>query len=125
MLKNYTNAEQKTDVSYWLEFMYDRNSGLAFPCDEQGNLLDGLSKEALANYKEALATPERFKTYNKVKRREVRYTEPAHGTCECGREIELVDQYLGACECECGRWYNLFGQELNDPSTWGVDWEED
>jgi len=125
MLKNYTPAERKTDISYWLEFMYDRNSGLCFPCDEKGNLLDGLSKEALANYKEALATPERFKTYNKVKRREVRYTEPAHGTCECGREIELVDQYLGACECECGRWYNLFGQELNDPSTWGVDWEED
>lgn len=39
--------------------------------------------------------------------------------------IDLWDEYLGACECpNCGRWYNIMGQELNPPSTWrdGDDW---
>lgn len=47
------------------------------------------------------------------------------GKCECGKVIELWNEYLGASECEyCGRWHNLFGQLLNDPSTWsrGDDW---
>ena len=52
-------------------------------------------------------------------------TEPATGVCECGHRIALWDEYMGACECpHCGRWYNLFGQELNHPDTWrnGDDW---
>lgn len=47
------------------------------------------------------------------------------GKCECGKVIELWNEYLGASECEyCGRWHNLFGQLLNNPETWsrGDDW---
>ncbi len=47
------------------------------------------------------------------------YTKPAVGRCECGAEVELRNQYMGACECSgCGRWYNLFGQELLPPEQW-------
>ena len=50
------------------------------------------------------------------------YKEPAHGTCICGEEVSLWDQYYGACECpKCGRWYNLFGQELVAPEHWETD----
>lgn len=59
-----------------------------------------------------------------IKERESRYI-PAIAKCDCGEEFPLENQYLGACECPgCGQWYNLFGQELNDPSTWseGGDW---
>lgn len=47
------------------------------------------------------------------------------GECECGETVTLYNQYLGACECpKCGRWYNIWGQELNPPHTWssGDDW---
>lgn len=50
---------------------------------------------------------------------------PATGVCKCGNRITLQNEYMGACECPyCGRWYNLFGQELNHPDTWryGDDW---
>ena len=43
----------------------------------------------------------------------------------CGEEFYLQDEYLGACECpRCGQWFNLFGQEVTDPSSWssGSDW---
>ena len=52
-------------------------------------------------------------------------TRETTARCECGKVIELYDQYLGASECpHCGRWHNLFGELLNDPSTWsrGDDW---
>ena len=43
----------------------------------------------------------------------------------CGAEFYLQDEYLGACECpRCGQWFNLFGQEVTNPSSWssGSDW---
>ena len=47
------------------------------------------------------------------------YTEPALGLCSCGNEVELIDEYEGACECsKCGNWYNMFGQQLIDPVWW-------
>jgi len=35
------------------------------------------------------------------------------GTCPCGREVTIQ---FDDTECECGRYYNLFGQELVPPS---------
>ena len=50
------------------------------------------------------------------------YTQPAQGICECGHKIELIDQYMGACECPyCNRWHNMFGQQLLDPEYWEED----
>ena len=41
------------------------------------------------------------------------------GKCECGNEVMLMDQHMGAAECpECGQWYNLFGQKLKPPEDW-------
>ena len=52
-----------------------------------------------------------------------RYTEDARAVCECGKTIELYDQYLGACECPyCGLWHNLFGQTLKNPEHWEPDY---
>lgn len=38
----------------------------------------------------------------------------------CGEEFYLQDEYLGAC----GQWFNPFGQEVTNPSSWpsGSDW---
>ena len=49
------------------------------------------------------------------------WIEPAHAICNCGEEILIQDDYMGACQCpNCGQWYNLFGQEILDPSEWEI-----
>ena len=126
MLKNYTPRESHTIVEHSLVFFYDENGGFAFPCDASGNVaISELSDCAMNNLTDCIAHPERFKYFNEIRTERRRVSDPAHGTCQCGEEVYLYDAYMGACECpNCGRWYNLFGQELNNPSTWGDgdDW---
>lgn len=53
------------------------------------------------------------------------WTEPAHAICECGTEIILEDEFLGTCQCPvCGRWYNMFGQEVLDPEEYEEDLDD-
>ena len=66
----------------------------------------------------ARATKE-TKRQREIERQRRKIKDPAHGTCVCGSEVYLYNQYMGACECEnCGRWYNLFGQEIMPPEMW-------
>ena len=80
-----------------------------------------MSPEAIANYKACL-TDERL-TESEFEAREYTYINPAVGLCSCGKEVVLDSDYQGAVRCECGRWYNLFGQELRDPKYWEEDYE--
>ena len=126
MLKNMTERHHNYWKEHELRFWYDETGGFSFPCDENGNVLKGkMTPQAVENYEWCMAHPERFQTFNRKVSHECRSTEPATGVCECGHRITLWDEYLGACECpHCGRWYNMFGQELNHPDTWrnGDDW---
>lgn len=123
MLKNITERQRKTTTEYSVEFLRDDTSGFSFPCDAHGNLLP-MSDCARANYEDCMAHPEKWEKWNAVTKYTFKYTEPAHGTCVCGREVTLVDEFYGACQCECGRWYNLFGQELLEPENWEEDSSE-
>lgn len=126
MLKNYVPAEHKTEAHFDLVFNYDENGGYAFECDAAGNVLPLEYECARKNLEHCLAHPEEFEVYNEVQKWTSHYTEPAHGTCTCGEEVSLWDQYYGACECpKCGRWYNLFGQELVSPDQWETDPSEE
>lgn len=128
MLRNYTPAEYRTAVDYELVFDDGHNNGFGFPCDRDGKLLESMEQNPAAheNYQFCLNHPERFERFNQVVKHERRVRDNAHGTCICGNELELYDQYLGACQCEkCGRWYNLFGQELLPPDQWKKDTEEE
>ena len=120
MIQNYVPSEWKTDTYYRAEFFVDRSGGLSFPCDENGKILDSLNPYAKKNYEDAMQHPEKYPyCFNAVTKYEQDYKEPAHGTCSCGEEIELVNEYMGACQCpKCGQWYNLFGQELLPPAKW-------
>jgi len=40
-------------------------------------------------------------------------------TCDCGEKLELYDPMTN--ECECGRFYNGFGQRLSHPRNWGEE----
>lgn len=119
MLKNIVERKHREIEEYRLCFYTDETGGYAFDCDKDGNLSDELTDCANGNYRECMAHPEKFPyLWNKVCKHTRTYTDEAHGTCDCGREVYLYNQYMGACECECGRWYNLFGQELSPPTAW-------
>ena len=126
MLTNYVPRQHSTITEYFIAFYRENNCGCAFPCDENGNLFPFNNEYAKANYESCMANPQDYPyCWNKLTKETRRVTDNAHGTCVCGEEVYLYDQYYGACECpSCGRWYNLFGQELNPPSTWadGDDW---
>lgn len=120
MLKNYV-SEVEEIREYSIEFTYpDGNSGFSFPCDNHGELL-----QEYKNYTWCMDHPELFGEFNEFHVR-VRYIRRKHGTCSCGHEVDLWDQYYGACQCEqCGKWYNLFGQELLPPDQWEEDPSEE
>lgn len=121
MLKNITKGAVERVCVYSLEFTDLEGNGYSFPCDEDGKL-EELSEAAQANLKRCLEHPDQFEAFNELVERRYDYVKPATGTCSCGSEVVLVDQYYGACQCTaCGRWYNLFGQELRDPEHWLED----
>lgn len=112
-------------VEHYIEFTDDNGSGFSFPCTPEGTPVFA-SKDAENNYKYAIQHPEKFPVqFNEFTRRVQHYTQPAKGICRCGTEVELYDQYQGACSCpKCGQWYNLFGQELIPPEYWEPDGED-
>lgn len=119
MLQNYTPVRHYTVTEYQVVFDDGRNNGYGFPCDEHGNLFDDLTDVAIANYKWCLDHPEKFVRFNEIIEYKFRTYDNAHGTCDCGNEVELFNEYCGACQCEkCGQWYNLFGQKLLPPTMW-------
>lgn len=103
------------------EYRYknDPDAGFSFPVDEV------LSEEGKANLEYCKSHPDELIDMG-IENYGWWYTENATAECECGQIIPLWDEYLGACECEhCGRWHNLFGQELKNPSAWeGIEDED-
>ena len=125
MIKIIKERTPETIKEYYINFWYkdDPNAGFCFPATSSGEPdFASMAPEAIANY-EACLTDERL-TEAEFEPREYTYMNPAVGLCTCGREVILDADYMGAVQCECGRWYNLFGQSLVDPRYWSRD-EED
>lgn len=125
MLKIIKNREPEQIVEYYVEFYYDedRNAGFSFPANSKGEVdTSKLTPEGKTNYESCLANknligPHLFKD-------ERTYINPAVGKCSCGQEVILDAGYDGAVMCpNCGKWYNLFGQELVDPKYWEEDYD--
>ena len=122
MIKIIKERTPITTKEYFIEFKYKDNpeAGFCFPAFSNGDPdLDHMSSEAQANYKacfkdDRLEGPE-------FTANEYTYMEPAEGRCSCGNRVILDSDYQGAIRCECGRWYNLFGQSLKDPKYWYRD----
>lgn len=126
MIQNYIPSKIVTKMEYNLLFDDGHRNGYSFPCDENGNVYNDLNPAALENYKWCLEHPERFVRFNEVVKDTWSYRADAHGTCHCGNEVYLRDEYCGACQCDqCGQWYNLFGQELRPPEDWEENIDDD
>ena len=122
MLKIIKERTPETIREYYIEFQYkdDPDAGFCFPATVHGDPdFSKMCEEMLANY-EACLTDERL-TEGEFTKREWTYIHPALGVCSCGKEVVLDGGYQGATQCECGRWYNLFGQSLIDPKYWYRD----
>lgn len=120
MIKNFKPSHVESSEHYCVEFDIDDTGGFSFPCDKNGAILrDKMTPEAVANYQDCLAHPERFIRSNILRDYSHSYTVPAEGDCRCGAHIELYNQYMGACSCpNCHQWYSLSGQELIPPQYW-------
>ena len=122
MIKIIKERTPVTRKEYYIEFKYkdDPDAGFCFPATVHGDpAFDSMTTEALANY-EACLTDDRL-TEAEFTTSVHTYTEPAVGKCSCGSLVTLDSDYMGAVSCECGRWYNIFGQSLIDPKYWYRD----
>lgn len=122
MLKIIKERMPETITEYYIEFNYKDNpeAGFCFPATSSGEPdFSCMSPEAKANY-EACLTDDRL-TEAEFKVEKHTYINPAVGQCVCGAEVILECDHAGAVMCECGKWYNLFGQELRDPKYWEED----
>ena len=122
MLKIIKERTPETIKEYYIEFKYkdDPEAGFCFPANRRGApKFSSMPPEAIRNY-EACLTDKRLTAGEFVTRTHT-YINPAVGLCSCGKEVILECDYSGAVQCECGRWYNLFGQSLIDPKYWYRD----
>lgn len=121
MIKNYVGPKMKEEIFFELEFDIDEaGNGYSFPCDQNGVIdMEAMGSEARENYKKCLSHPEHFVKYGEVVRKKNSYMEPAKGVCRCGTEVHLEGD-ASQCPC-CGRWYNVYGQELLSPDQWEED----
>lgn len=119
MIKIIKERTPETIIDRYIEFKYkdDPNAGFVFPALANGEPdFEHMPKEAILNYNNCLNDDRLEEPEFRVDKRE--YMNPAVGQCICGREVILDSGYEGAVQCECGRWYNLFGQSLRDPKYW-------
>ena len=122
MLKIVKERTPETIREYYIEFKYkdDPEAGFCFPATCHGDPdFSHMTSEALANY-EACLTDKRL-AEGEFTKHEWTYTNPAIGICSCGRDVVLDCGHSDAIQCECGRWYNCFGQSLIDPKYWYRD----
>lgn len=124
MLKIIQPRTSRQVVEHYIEFTDEEGSGFIFPTDLSGKIIydedPEIAKAQRDNYDYAMAHKERFTCqYNEFVTRKYTVTDNAVGRCHCGEEVELYDQYQGACACpKCGQWYNIYGQSLIDPEYW-------
>jgi len=100
---------------YQHDFEISPNYGYGFSCDEEGNLLNEALKDRFNFYMEnGVDLQGKPLKYKGIQSWTQTVWENAVLECQCGERVELD----GDSECECGRWYNQWGQRLSDPSQW-------
>lgn len=144
MLKIISERHRETHTEYRLNFDLinePHGNGYSFPLLSKDAAIIPLKESETEVNKYVSCSEEEctwWECYLKVKDDRERYEEPyvskhswswmepAHALCKCGQEILLQDDYLGCCQCpNCGQWYNMFGQEVLDPSKWEEDLDDD
>lgn len=129
MLRDFTRREwiEQCEYSHSFYWKKDPNAGFSFSCFETGEMdIESLSEGAKENLWRAIfgLFNESLK-YEGIVERDTSYRTQAHGTCPCGRQVFLEHDYGHGIDCDCGRIYNMSGQELAPRSQWEDRWDED
>lgn len=128
-LENFTRREWVEQYKYSHSFSWDDcpGAGFSFDCFENGAVnLDSFSEGAKENLWRAIFNLfDKPLTYKGIVELDCSYREMAHGTCPCGREVWLDFDNGHGIDCDCGRIYNLSGQELAPRSQWEDRWDDD
>lgn len=114
-MKIISERQRVETKEFCMDYNYkDGDGGYSFECDSNGKILNAEHAERAKELdKDPNFEKGEFTNYSNS------YMQPAIGICDkCGKEVRLIDQYMGACECECGQWYNMFGQQLKNPELW-------
>lgn len=129
MLKNITHREWVDKYEYSHSFSWDDcpGAGFSFDCFENGAVdLGSYSEGAKENFWRAIfGLFDKPLTYKGITERDCSYWEPAYGTCVCGRRVFLEHDNGHGIDCDCGRIYNMSGQELAPRSQWEDRWDDD
>jgi len=114
-LKNYQPKHTEERREWVRAFWNSPHCGFSFPVDQDGNYLGAPRGTAWENYQDCLAGKHPSLIDQGVIEN-VWYAQiPASGTCRCGRFVWLNDALWNACDC--GRYYNLSGQEVQAPHS--------
>ena len=129
-LTNMVPSERIKIESYAHSFGWVNHpgSGFSFDCDRDGYVsVDSYHESALENlWKAIFGLFHEPLVYNGIQDYSHWYREPAHGTCKCGREVYLEEDYGHGIDCEnCGRIYSMSGSELAPRSQWEERYSED
>lgn len=124
MLEIIKERKVRIEKEYYINFdcRDDDSCGFIFPANpDETPALDKMPAEARRNYCECEMNVDLYNRW--FEEREVKVVDYAVGKCRCGAEVELTDDaWMGAVQCEkCGKWYNIYGQELRDPKYWEDD----
>ena len=98
----------------------DESSGCTFPADDWFNPVFERGNDAARKNYEMCVNLVGIRYYGPFERTyDFSYMSDAVAECECGKQIVLFDQYMGASQCPyCGKWHNMFGQTLIPPECW-------
>jgi hypothetical protein len=110
-----------TEYTRSYDYKGERDWGFSFECDSKGKVdRDALDLATRLTFLECCEgfTNGRPVVYRGVESRDVSWTEPAVGLCDCGAEVVLGGF---TCPCDCGRDYNSAGQLLAPREQWGEE----
>ena len=121
----FTEEKVKT---YALVYEDVHGCGYAFPCDKHGAIIWEKVSSPTAVKKNLAYCKEHPEKWNGKNGGVVTLISRSHyGICpQCGHKVYFNGSgYFGAFKCDCGKWYNRFGQELKPPEDWFEDRDDD
>ena len=123
-MKILTHSRHETYTVYYRDFNFvGERSGYSFDCDEAGNFTpkNACQKKNFEACLTGMVGGKKVEDQG-VEARVHDCFVPAVGQCSCGAEV-ILDSFTNTCDC--GRDYNMSGQELAPREQWGEETGED
>ena len=114
--------------TYYLTYKDTDGHGDAFPCDQDGQILWGAVYDPETTRKSLDFCQSHTDRWTGKNGEIVAFVyHSRYGICpSCGHRVYFGGSgwasHIGVGECDCERWYNIFGEEILPPEDWGDDY---